>query len=820
MRGRIGASRPGGAASARTARVSAAVLCTVGLAFAAFATPASAVTNGHIFGFAFGEQGTGAGQFEAGYAGFDVAVDDSTGDVYVADSENSRVQKFDENGNFLMMWGFGVRDGSDEFQVCEAPGPCQKGIYGNAPKQFRFPGGIAVDNSSGPNKGDVYVADVGCWCGEGRNEILKFSPNGAYLGSINGEETPGGVFHGLSPYNLDVDGNGFVWVAENERIMRFSNQANNAYVGGSEWHVWATSQYTGGPEAIPAFNIAATPDGSAVYVTSYYLGGPWWQDALYRFVANGSTQRFVMANRGGMTAFDSSNDHFFAANIYPGNGDCPPQSQEFDGDPVEPKPVGPPFSWEGFSCGVASLAVNPNTGVVYAAGNFVPKIAAFVPRRVPETITEPATLVLHTTATINGHTAPDPIAGGPVSECYFEWGLTTTYEHKTPCEQEAPISGPTDVTLALSGLIQDETYHYRLVARNSIDVEHGEDRTFTPAAVLELNTGEASDITATTANLHGSFNANGEGTEYFFEWGDAKSDLSHVTPAKDGGAGGPTSASQSLEGLEQYKQYYYRISATNSFGTSHGATLSFKTNPASPPKVAESSATEVTDKTARLKADIMPEYGATLYGFEYGETVAYGTQVLGEDLLEADAQEHRVEVGIQGLTPGHTYHFRVIAINFGGITYGPDEELTTLDVPSVISSEASSVTAASAQLNALVNPSLSSTVVHFEYGPSTAYGAGTPVRSIGGGSKAVATSIGIGGLSPDATYHFRAVASNAIGSTAGPDQTFTTVAAGSSPPPPPPKRCKRGFVRRHGRCVRRRHPKHRHTTRGHRRSAE
>jgi hypothetical protein len=47
---------------------------------AATATPALAVVDGHIKAWEIGESGTGAGQINAAYAGFDVALNESTGD--------------------------------------------------------------------------------------------------------------------------------------------------------------------------------------------------------------------------------------------------------------------------------------------------------------------------------------------------------------------------------------------------------------------------------------------------------------------------------------------------------------------------------------------------------------------------------------------------------------------------------------------------------------------------------------------------------------------------------------------------------------------
>jgi hypothetical protein len=88
----------------------------------------------------WGNTGSEDGQF---VKTFGVAVDSSGNNVYVADSDNHRIQKFDSNGTFITKWGnTGSEDG-----------------------QFVFPLGVAVD-SSGNN---VYVADTS------NNRIQVFS---------------------------------------------------------------------------------------------------------------------------------------------------------------------------------------------------------------------------------------------------------------------------------------------------------------------------------------------------------------------------------------------------------------------------------------------------------------------------------------------------------------------------------------------------------------------------------------------------------------------------------------------------------------------
>ena len=94
-----------------------------------------------------------------------VAVDEASGDVYVSDSANNRVDQFEPERDsqgaitgyaFKRAWGWGVKDGEKRYETCESE--CKEGIKG--PKFFKSPGQIAVDNSTGsadPSKGDVYV---------------------------------------------------------------------------------------------------------------------------------------------------------------------------------------------------------------------------------------------------------------------------------------------------------------------------------------------------------------------------------------------------------------------------------------------------------------------------------------------------------------------------------------------------------------------------------------------------------------------------------------------------------------------------------------
>ena len=76
-----------------------------------------------------------------------VAVD-SSGNVYITDSSDNLIQKFDSNGNHITKWG----------------------SFGSGNGQFYGPDGVAVDSA-----GNVYVADTA------NHRIQKFDSNGNFI---------------------------------------------------------------------------------------------------------------------------------------------------------------------------------------------------------------------------------------------------------------------------------------------------------------------------------------------------------------------------------------------------------------------------------------------------------------------------------------------------------------------------------------------------------------------------------------------------------------------------------------------------------------
>lgn len=177
------------------------------------AAPALALSQrGHVFGFSFGGPGKAAGEFEfEGSARVTepagIAVDEETGDVYVVDQGNHRLQEFGSNGEFIAAWGWGVNSnstGEPKYEVCTSD--CQAGLSGPGNGEFAELGAIAVDNSS---NGSHYVyldTDAGA-----KSPVVRiFLATGAkWVGKLPDGEA--GRVDGLA-----VDRKGTVWVYRGE----------------------------------------------------------------------------------------------------------------------------------------------------------------------------------------------------------------------------------------------------------------------------------------------------------------------------------------------------------------------------------------------------------------------------------------------------------------------------------------------------------------------------------------------------------------------------------------------------------------------------
>lgn len=301
---------------------------------------------------------------------------------------------------------------------------------------------------------------------------------------------------------------------------------------------------------------------------------------------------------------------------------------------------------------------------------------------------------------------------------------------------------------------------------------------FVNAPSPSVTTNAASSVTATNATLNGTVNANNTNATVTFQYGLTTSYGSTVTADQSPVSGSSdTTVSATISGLLPNTTYHYRAVAVSGSSTVNGTDQTFTTS-AVAPTATTNSASAVTVTGATLNGTVNANNAATTVTFEYGPTTSYGSSVTAAQSPVSGTSETTVSAAITGLQPNTTYHFRVVANNTAGTTNGDDQTFTTTAAaPTAATGAASAVTATSATMNGTVNAKNSSTTVAFEYGLTASYGSSvTAAQSPASGLTNTAVSADLTGLTPNTTYHFRVVASNAAGTVNGEDKIFTTPA--------------------------------------------
>ncbi len=140
-----------------------------------------------------------------------------------------------------------------------------------------------------------------------------------------------------------------------------------------------------------------------------------------------------------------------------------------------------------------------------------------------------------------------------------------------------------NVTANVTGLLANTTYYYRLTATNSAGTSNGQIMSFTTTgagAAPTVVTREATNVGRNGATLNGAIIPNGLSTTYRFQYGTSPTLLTSSTPTQSAGSGTTlVNVSANVTGLLANTTYYYRLTATNSAGTSNGQIMSFTTIP-------------------------------------------------------------------------------------------------------------------------------------------------------------------------------------------------------------------------------------------------
>jgi hypothetical protein len=371
-------------------------------------------------------------------------------------------------------------------------------------------------------------------------------------------------------------------------------------------------------------------------------------------------------------------------------------------------------------------------------------------------------------------------AGEETSECHFQWGTASVGEHEEECEQGNALGGGEQgVGRTITGLEQ-ATYHYRVIVKNATGVAEGAEERFTPLALLApaVSGLAASAITPTRAHLEAAVNPDYQSSTCVFEY--RRQGAASFEPGvgcEQGNAlnGGEQPVSASITGLAPETVYEFRLAATNATGAATDAPATFTTN--GRPLLSIAASGRITRTSVTLLGSVNPQASTTAYQIEYATTANYGQLTSPVSVGEGNTAVP-IEVGLEGLVPGTTYHYALIATNEAGTHISPDQTFTTSPpTPPIVANggQASNVTINTTTLTGTINPEGLETSYVLELGTDTAYGTSI-AGEVGAATQPIRVEVPIINLEPGTLYHYRFLAISSDGRTNGPDETFTTPA--------------------------------------------
>ncbi len=424
----------------------------------------------------------------------------------------------------------------------------------------------------------------------------------------------------------------------------------------------------------------------------------------------------------------------------------------------------------------------------------------------PSVSTGSATSLTGTTAQLNGTVNPN----GAATTAWFRYGTASPGSCNDSFGTRAPSAGGSSIAAGttsssfsqgITGLSPSTTYYYCAIGQNSAGTTFGAVRSFTTPTTPTVTTAAVSSLTNSSVRLNGTATPNGASTTGYFRYS-----LTNPTTCNDTfgsrapGSGGSSigtgttavAFNQTVSGLSANTTYYYCAIASSAEGTAFGEVLSFTT--ADAPTVTTLAATDVTSGGARFNGSANPNRNSSFGYFRYATTNpgtcsdSFGSRwpsSSGSDTsLGAGSSDVGYNRSISGLPPGTTYYFCAIARNSYGTVFGEVLSFTTApNAPAVTTGSASSLTGTTARLNGTVNPGGTATTAWFRFAtvsPGTCNDTfGTRAPTVGGSSAGSGTSStsfnqAITGLTPNTTYYYCAIATNAVGTAFGSVRSFTT----------------------------------------------
>ncbi len=617
--------------------------------------------------------GTESGENGALVSPQSVAVDQDTGNVFVSDRGNRRLDEYDGEGNFIRSFGFDVTesgpgDTGTGYEVCsESEGDtCKSGEAGSGVGQygegFAENGfDIAVSPAdSNASTGTVYLAD------SGNQRVDTFDLDGANPDTFGSAAN----FGEMQPRSIAVDSRGIVYASNSDEggdVQRYDSQ--NADGGGvgflapipasnNERQEITFTDFSSGDN----FKLACpngTPTEELTYIegnvgTTIIKNGLEEACGVKVTTKNGAETKTPNTSVSGelpnltvtfQAELAASNQPQMTCTVLGGGAGSCPVTTIIDGHP------GPLLSGSASSA-TAGLAVNPDGSALYVL-------------RVPD----------------EGPTVVQQF--GPAHEP----GLTAP-----PSAADDTHGDAGGLSFSVRGFgVDNARGRFFVSASNGVYVLDDASSLPSPTA----STPSVTDIATRSVTFNGEVDPKGGFVSCEFQYSTDETHWTDVSvPACESlnPNGGPQSISESVSGLDPETKlsrldpdthYFVRLQITRPFFPDFtpvtSAVQSFATA-SGPPLISEAKAVAVDDHSVRVSATIDPSRSPTTYVVEYGTSSSLGSSTAPVS-VGAGTKPIEVSPVIGGLAPATQYHFKVVATNLVNPAASDNLTTTTFPVP-------------------------------------------------------------------------------------------------------------------------------------------
>ncbi|HEY2141658.1 MAG TPA: hypothetical protein VGG98_06330 [Solirubrobacteraceae bacterium] len=314
------------------------------------------------------------------------------------------------------------------------------------------PTALAMDNSTNPldpSRGDVYVLDAG------HNVVDKFESDGKWAGTIKdgaGGEPLGGID------GVAVDPEGVVWVYQaSGEIDSYSSAEANEFLSSRNSPFGASPGF-----AVDSQDNLYVTRGSGEVAKINSSGGILIEamDAEVSTAAavDQATREVYVDNTTTVAVFDAAEE--CTATTPCGSAPSASLGQRFG---------------QGHIASGSGIAVDAATDLVYVADAGSDRVAIFGASVLPLIESESLATVEATDATVNAQINPH----GTTTTYLVEYGTVSTYGLSTTKASAGDGFGPASEHIQLDGLQPGTTYHARVVATSEFGTSLGKDIVFT-----------------------------------------------------------------------------------------------------------------------------------------------------------------------------------------------------------------------------------------------------------------------------------------------------------------------------------------------------